>query len=737
MIQNNKYYNYKTFFSVIVTLLFLWLLVSDAKPIKNFRNILERSVVSYHSILNDNRTSQNLDLTIIYIDKQSLAKYGPWPWSGRQFTVLLNRLINHGASVIAFDLPLPILNQNNALQVYTWLKKTRPISRSTTRALRRAVKHFDYDGQLAQRLKQQLKQQNVILGFAFTQEKIVSSGFLPIPLHFKNELSIRSIPKASSYKGNTLKIQNAQLVGGFFNLNLTQETPLYKTPLLYRYGGQIYPSLSLQIARNSLLSNKIFLRSANDDTDFITGINLDEAWIPTDKQGKISFRLQGPPGSFPSISAAKIISGKLQPSIIQSIIRDKAIIISSNIPHIRPRVMIAGKYSYTSAEIHANIVNSILLNRVFSQPQYLKNVDTWLLVFTGLVLSLILPGMNPRQIVLISGTFTSAWLIYHSTLISSALYISTLIVPTLLIVFLSLFHYLTSRDTFKLRILSFLRIIQDNIPLISPGNNNQSYKEPINQEQSTVMFVDIQNFSRLAEQLNTVELNKLLGLFSTPISSVIMHHQGQINQHIGHSILATWSTRGNLSETMNHAIDAALTIRGIAKNLQASIAKKGLPVLEINIGINCGAIKTRSLTWQSRLTCGQAVDSACKLANLSEFYGVNIIVSESSRNASPDFYYRQLDVIKISGLVKAITIYEPICRTADIDLCEYYELQLFERAIEYIKETNSKHAISFFSYLHRARPNIVVYKRYLDELQKNSLDNKELEHNFLNKRIVT
>ncbi len=400
-------------------------------------------------------------------------------------------------------------------------------------------------------------------------------------------------------------------------------------------------------------------------------------------------------------------------------------------------MVIAGKHLYTSAEIQANIVNSILLNRIFSEPRYLKNLDTWLLVFTGLVLSLILPGMNPRQIILIASMFISAWLIYHSSLISSALYISTLIVPTLLIVFLALFHYLTSRDTIKLRILSLLRVIQDKIPLISPGNNNQSYKEPISQEQSTVMFVDIRNFSRLAEQLNTVELNKLLGLFSTPISSVIMQHQGQINQHIGHSILATWSNRSNLSETMNHAIDAALKILGITKTLQATIAKKDLPVLEINIGISCGPIKTRSLTWQSRLTCGQAVDSACKLSNLCEFYGVNIIVSEFSRNASPDFYYRQLDTIKITGLAQPISLYEPICRTADIDLCDYYELKLFERAMEYIKETNSKHAISFFSYLHRARPNIVVYKRYLDELQTNTLESKELEHNFLNKRIVT
>ncbi len=224
-----------------MTLLFLWLLVSDAKPIKSIRNSLEKPVVSYHSVLNAKKTLDNSDLTIVYIDEQSLAEYGPWPWSGRQFTVLLNRLINHGASVIAFDLPLPMLDQNNALQVYAWLKKTQPISRRTTRALRRAMKHFDYDGQLAQRLKQQLRQQNVILGFSFIQEKIISKGFLPIPINFKNKISLRAIPKASSYKGNTLRIQNAQLVGGFFNVNQIQKNLLYKTPLLFRYGGRIYP----------------------------------------------------------------------------------------------------------------------------------------------------------------------------------------------------------------------------------------------------------------------------------------------------------------------------------------------------------------------------------------------------------------------------------------------------------------------------------------------------------------
>ncbi len=730
MIKNNKYYNYKTAFSLISTLLFLWILLSDSIPVRQIHNALERPVVRYHLMQNERIKPKDTMLTIVYIDRQSLDAYGPWPWSGRQLTILLNRLINNGASVVAFDLPLSMPAENSAQQVYDWLKKNRSLNSRTTRALKRAIKHFDYHGQLARRLKHQARQQNVILGFNFTNDKIISTGHLPPPINFENKITIRPIYKVSSYKGNTLKIQESMLVGGFINLNSTQKNPLYKTPLILRYGTQIYPSISLQLARNRLLNNKIYLRSANNDTNFITGLNLDKSWIPTDQNGNITFRFQGPPGSYPIVSAKKIISGELLPSVIQSKIKNKAVIVSSNVPHIRPGVKIANKYFYSSAEIHANIVSSILTNQVFSKPLYLQHLDIWLLVFTGLTLSLILPGMKPRQLILVASLFISVWLVYHSTLISSLLYISTLVIPLLLIIFLSSLHYLSSQDSVKLRMLSALRVIQDRIPLLSPIDSSQSDKESISQEQSTVMFVNIQNFSEISEQLNTLELNKLLGLFSTPISSVIMHHHGQINQHIGHSILATWSTRGNLSETMDHALDAALKIRRIAKTLQLASINKNIPPLEIKVGINSGIIKTRSLTWQSRLTCGQAVDSACKLSDLSGFYGVNIIVSKSSKNASPDFYYRQLDTIKITGLANPITIYEPICRTADIDLCEYYELQLYDRAMEYIKENNSKHAISFFSYLHKARPNIVVYKRYLDELQNNAIDNKKTEHNF-------
>ena len=116
--QNNKYYNFKTAFSVILTLFCLWLLTSDSPPVAKIRNTLERSVVHYHSIPGNLKNNpENSEITIIYIDKQSLAKHGAWPWSGRQFRILLNRLINNGAAVIAFDIPISLLDQNNAQQV--------------------------------------------------------------------------------------------------------------------------------------------------------------------------------------------------------------------------------------------------------------------------------------------------------------------------------------------------------------------------------------------------------------------------------------------------------------------------------------------------------------------------------------------------------------------------------------------------------------------------------------------
>jgi adenylate cyclase len=53
---------------------------------------------------------------------------------------------------------------------------------------------------------------------------------------------------------------------------------------------------------------------------------------------------------------------------------------------------------------------------------------------------------------------------------------------------------------------------------------------------------------------------------------------------------------------------------------------------------------------------GDAVNLGSRLEGLTKNYGVNIIVSESTKNGIPEFIFRELDLVRVKGKNEPVAI---------------------------------------------------------------------------------
>ncbi len=208
-------------------------------------------------------------ITIVDIDDASLEAIGRWPWSRDVMAKLTARLYELGATVIAFD----ILFSESEENIVSKVIKAAPKDSDYLSKLEKLKESFDFDAAFAK----SLKMGDSILAIAFNQEG-KSVGTLPPPLlTLEGELAMYlDIPVVTGYLSNVATLVQAVKYGAFTNASPDEDGILRFSPLLLRYGNDVYPSLGLQAAALYLLTSKTTLKTGNyGGLPALEGVQLD------------------------------------------------------------------------------------------------------------------------------------------------------------------------------------------------------------------------------------------------------------------------------------------------------------------------------------------------------------------------------------------------------------------------------------------------------------------------------
>ena len=256
----------------------------------------------------------------------------------------------------------------------------------------------------------------------------------------------------------------------------------------------------------------------------------------------------------------------------------------------------------------------------------------------------------------------------------------------------------------------------------------------------TTLFSDIRDFTSLCEGRNPEEILSLLNEYFTSISSKIENNGGVVDKYIGDAVMALFGAPIQRENDAASSIKAAFEMCHALKELNVSFKQRGIAPIGIGIGINSGIVVAGNMGSLNRLNytvIGDGVNLASRLEGLTKSYGVDIIVSESTAHAAPEFLYRELDIVKVKGKNNSCKIFEPLGPVEHISKDITDSLDKYNTALQLYRNRQWLEATKIFNTLLDAHPSSTLYQFYLqrcEEMKNNPPDdNWDGSYTFINK----
>ena len=353
-------------------------------------------------------------------------------------------------------------------------------------------------------------------------------------------------------------------------------------------------------------------------------------------------------------------------------------------------------------EIHANAIQTILTGKYLYQvPYYLQLIILLLLALIVYLINRYLPTLwSASSVVLLSVLyFIIAFYIFMK--MNSIIEIST---PILLILFSfighTLYHYVLSQHEKKMIRGAFMHYVPEKVVneiIANPDKLKLGGEERI----ITVLFSDVAGFTSISEKLTPPELVQLLNEYLTEMTDIILLNDGIIDKYEGDAIMAEFGVPVQYENHAFMACKSALEMQAKLKDLREKWKSEERPQLTARIGINTGEVTVGNMGSRNVFdytVMGDHVNIGSRLEGLNKFYGTNIMISEYTYNRVKDtFYTRVLDLIRVKGKAKPITVYELI-ELKEKKLAEHHleMLEHYQKGVELFREQQWNEAIDLF-----------------------------------------
>lgn len=153
----------------------------------------------------------------------------------------------------------------------------------------------------------------------------------------------------------------------------------------------------------------------------------------------------------------------------------------------------------------------------------------------------------------------------------------------------------------------------------------KSGKLPGQRLTATMLFTDIKNFSTISESMPPENLLEWMNEYLSAITHEVRANQGIINKFTGDGMLAVFGVPMNrttpieISQDAQLAVNCALAMGECLQKLNQDWQQRGLPVIQMRVGIFTGPIVAGSLGGKDRLEYGVIGDSV-NIASRLESY---------------------------------------------------------------------------------------------------------------------
>ncbi len=671
-------------------------------------------------------------IVIIDIDEKSLGEVGRWPWGRNKLGQLVTELFEQQQiALLGFDVVFAEPDESSGLaRLNAMAHNEFKDQAGFSERLRQLQPALDYDAVFAAALEKK----PVVMGYYLSSDRQGrSAGVLPAPVMSKDALQGRVIRSTSwnGYGSNIEPLAKAAPMAGFFNSITDGDGVVRSLPLIAEYQGQYYESLSLAMFRALAgmptvapgFSNERFLSRSYQGMDRVLLKQGDKSLaIPVDERVATLVPYRGPGGidggSFKYISAADVLAKRIPPGSL----KDKIVLVGTTAPGLLDlRVTPVGE-TYPGVETHANLISGLLDGKVLLKPDYALGYEVVMLILSGLILAIGLPLLSAPRAVALSALVLLAlaginfWL-YLSFGLVLPLASSITMALTAFALNMSYGYFVESRSKRELAQLFGTYVPPELVDEMV--KDPDSYNMQATNRELTVMFCDMRGFTKMSEQMEPLQLQALLtGVFSR-LTSLIRGNRGTIDKYMGDCVMAFWGAPVETADHAHLAVKSAMEMANAVRDINQEHRAQGLPEIGIGIGLNTGTMCVGDMgsnIRRSYTVIGDAVNLGSRLEGLSKAYGVDIVVSETTRKLAPDFAWQELDRVRVKGKEQAVAIFWPLAPTERLSTEAGNELKTWASFIKAYRAQNWDQADVLLINLMRMNAKKYLYQLYSERV---------------------
>jgi adenylate cyclase len=618
-----------------------------------------------HQRIAPRQPTPDTPVVIVDIDEASLKRLGQWPWPRTVMAQLVDKLREAGAAAIAFDVLFSEPDRTSPQMLKALLADR---GASPEEAARLLSSMQDPDAEFAKAIAKA----PVVVGFDLTAatgkgNPVVKAGFSWVGAVGANPLRfVQSFPDAVCALP---QLQSAAKGDGFVNQISDRDNVVRRVPLLLRLGDRAVPSLAAEALRVGLgasgfigrYSGAQAAKSFGENTG-LNAVKIGPLAVPTDAKGEVAvhYSLPRPRESDPRyISASKIIAGDFD----RARIADRIVLVGSSAAGLNDLKATPLTPDMPGVEIHAQLIEQILSQDFLFRPDWGPGAEILFAVFFGIIVIIAIPLVGALPSAVAAGVAMSiaaavSWFAFRNG--------QVLIDPVYPIAVLASVYLCGTLINYRLTETRQREIREAFSRYMSPhyvaelARNPEKLKLGGEVKLVTIMFCDIRGFTTLSEGLSAEQLGHLINEFLTPMTDIVMAHQGTIDKYIGDCIMAFWNAPLDDPDHAKNAVAAAQEMRMKLVELNETWEAEGRLALHVGIGINTGECSVGNFGSHQRFNyslLGDPVNLSSRLEGLTKQYGVDLIIGEDTAALLDDPGLIELDLVAVKGKTRAVRIF--------------------------------------------------------------------------------
>jgi adenylate cyclase len=618
---------------------------------------------------------------IIDIDEAALDAYGQWPWPRSYMAAMTDRLFEHGAVAIGYDV------------LFAEPDRTSPerITESWTR-FRDGIPPVLPDLGLPphdQVFADAIAGRPVVLSVAGGPE-----GEAPVPLA---GIAVTGAlpPDLPSFPAAVVNLPEltASAAGlGTISLGRASDGVTRNVPMASLVGGALMPSLSAELLRVAQGAGGHVLRTTEGSGEMSGGtvaavaMRTGALTYPVEADGRFRIHFAGhQPGRI--TPAARVLEARGIDPELEARVAGRIVLVGSSAQGLFDIRTTPIDPAIAGVTLHAEVIEQIVAGDFLTRPDWMLGLELLVVVLAGLTITAMQLRERPvlglaAGLVFAVGPVLGGILAFEH---ADVLFDPVMPVLTALAVFLpgTTLGFLAkerARRSIRSRFAYFLppaligRIEADPEAALTPGGAEREL---------TVMFVDMRGFSTVTEGMPPDRVVALVNTYLSAVADTLVEHGATIDKFMGDAVMAFWNAPIARADHAAAGLRAIAAVEEATARASADLVAMGLPGVRVAIGIETGPAFVGLMGSRDRLsyTClGDTVTLAARLEGLTRQYGVGNCVGPAAAAACPPGLRPvPLDLVAAKGFARAVEV-SVVLPEAGEGVAEFAELLAAARA---------------------------------------------------------